>query len=262
MIALVAAAALAQDTGAGDRAWAPDTGGGCSPVVVTESLPAAGATNVPVDVQPTLVFDGQCGSFSYVIDVTNPLTSEVLATADWTATTLPAIATLVPSAPLPFDTDLILSANSTDGSTYAIATVPFHTAAAVIPPLDGVLVVDVIDASYVEGEVADQLTATVRVTPITDPADLSLVQITGADGTIWRSPAELADPLTFTWLGTATEQVCFEAVQLDGRGGEIGPARDCATLELTEPAGCGCDGTRAPIGLGAVAVLFLARRRR
>lgn len=262
MIALLAATAFAQDSAEGDRAWAPDTGGGCAAIVVTETTPAANATNVPVDVRPSLVFDGQCGSFTYVIDVTNPATAEVLASTTWTATTMPAIATLTPDAPLPFDTDLVLSATATDGYG-TLAYVPFHTAAEVLPPLDGVLVVDVLEASYVAGDVADQLTATVRVTPITDPAALSLVQITGADGTVWRTPDELAEPQTFTWLGTATEQVCFEALQLDGRGGEIGPARDCASLDLTEPTGCGCDGTSgAPVGLGALVALLLARRAR
>jgi hypothetical protein len=271
VIALFAALAFAQDDD--DGAPAPprdtgsglwDTGGGgedCAGAQVIDTTPSEGAVNVPVDVHPTVQFDGGCGGGgTYEIAVLDATTREVFATMSWTApSTLPAIATLIPSSPLPYDRDLVLSVTAYYGT---FAYVPFHTAAVDVEPLVGTLTVDVLEASFVRGNVADQLTATVRVVPIVDPAGLSRVELTGPHGVSRLDPIALGEPLVIEWLGVATEQVCFEALQEDGRGGKIGPARDCASLELPEPEGCGCDGSRAPLGLGAVGILLAFRRRR
>lgn len=266
MIALVFSVAFAQeepdpapprDTGSG----VADTAGDCMGVTLTGSSPDAGATNVPVDVQPSLTFDGGCGVMTFDIALTNAATGAVLASMPWTLpTSLPATVTLQPSSPLPYDTDLLLTA--TDNYYGLYASVPFHTAAADLPPLTGTLVVDVLDASFVAGAVNDDLTATVQITPIADASGLSHVELTGPNGDASYDPAALGGPLVLQWSGVAPEQVCFEAVQVDGRGGQIGPARDCVTLDLPVDTGCGCDGTQAPIGLGAVGVLLLARRRK
>lgn len=267
MIALTFTAAFAQsepdpmppreDTGAG----VADTAADCIGVTVTDTTPDAGAVNVPVDVRPTITFDGGCGVVNLTLALTNPATNEVLASMPYALpATLPATATLVPPEPLPFGTDLVLSASDNDYGVYA--SVPFTTADAVLPPLRGTLTVEVIDASFAAGAVTDELTATVRVTAIDDPSGLSHVELSGPNGDATYDPTALGEPLVLQWTGVAPAEVCFEAVQVDGRGGQIGPARDCAALDVSEPTGCGCDGTRAPIGLGAVALLFLARRRR
>ena len=260
MIALLVGAAFAQDTAAGVPFF--DTAAeDCDWVSVSESLPQSGAPNVPVDVQPTLVFVGTCGSPSYEITVSDAATSTVLATMTWSLPDeRPAMATLVPTAPLPFDTDLVLSATASDG--VMTAWIPFHTAEAEVEPLRGTLAIDVLEASFVAGDVADTVTATVRVTAIQDPAALSLLELTGPNGVAWYDPTTLGEPLVLTWTGAAADEACFEAVQLDGRGNELGPARDCAPITGDRTTGCGCDGTRAPVGLGAIGLLLLFRRRK
>ncbi len=249
--------AMPPDTGSG----VADTASDCIGVSVTDTAPDAGAVNVPVDVRPTITFDGGCGVINLTIALTNPATNEVLASMPYTLpATLPATVTLVPPEPLPFGTDLVLSASDNYYGLYT--SVPFTTAEAVIPPLHGTLAVEVIDASFVQGLVSDELSATVRVTAIDDPSGLSHVELSGPNGDGTYDPTALGEPLVLQWTGTAPAEVCFEAVQVDGRGGQIGPARDCLALDLPEDVGCGCDGTGAPIGLGAVGLLLLARRRR
>lgn len=265
MIGLWVAAALAFEPGEEDRAWGPDTGGSeCPSVQVTSSVPAAGAVDVPVDVHPSLIFDGQCGGPAYNLTVTDPATGSVLASLAWTLpATVPAVATLVPPAPLPPDTDLVLAATDVNAG-YDLASIPFRTGAAEVVPLQGTLIVEVLWATVTRQEVSDLLTASVRVTPIDDPSGLSLVSLSGLHGSSWYEPVALSEPVTITWSAAeAPAEVCFDAVQVDGAGNEIGPARDCAQLDpMHDISGCGCDGSRAPVGLGAVGLLLLTRRLR
>ena len=187
MLVLTLSAAFAQNDP--PRAPPPDTGvadtGGdyyCVSITLTDSAPAAGAVNVPVDVRPTLVFNGGCNVGPMTIAVVNPATNAIVASMTWSVPyPLPATVTLTPESPLPFDADLVLTATDAYGQTYA--NVPFHTAAVVVPPLEGTLVVDVIDATVVVGSVIDDLTATVQITPIADPSGLSRVELTGPNGT-------------------------------------------------------------------------------
>lgn len=269
MVSLFLAAALAQDD-------AMEADMACMPLQILQTIPATGASDVPVDTTFQLVFDGNCGgSTAWTFTIVNPSDDTVLASADWTWDgAVPSLASFDPEADLPANTALVLSATGADGySYYGDVSVAFTTGAGTVQGLTGTLSAEVASATWYRD--SSQAEVTVDVTPATDPDGLSLIHIVGGNSQVFVDAATVGQSDPMIWFTQAAEpdELCVDVTQIDGAGRESEPVTACGEADIVGGplgGGMGCGGGRnttvaqtepasAALLLGGLG--FLLRRR-
>jgi hypothetical protein len=241
------------------------------------TIPAAEATDVPVDVHPSFVFTEQCGgSPTWLLEIVD-LDGNVLGGLDFDATAgVRDLATVTPTADLPADTDLILRATPTGGyyGSYGIVETPFHTGSGAVQPLIGAPTVAVNAATWFEG--SGIVTFDADITPAQAPDGLTQVWIdTSFDtvellfgaGPFTHVPADVGP------ISEPEDEVCLTVSQIDGHGTVV-TGEDCIVPEIErnglfgndDTGGRGCFGRTKETPVAAFAFIgalgLVSRRRR
>lgn len=279
MLSLFLAAALAQSDEAAEMDMA------CMPLQISQTIPASGATNVPVDTTFSFVFDGSCGgAANWTLQIVDPSDNSVVASSTWTWDgAVPALATFDPEANLPENTSLLLNATGDGGYYYGDVSIPFTTGAGTVQGLTGTLTAEVISATWYRD--SSQAEVGAAVTPMTDPDGLSLLHVVGGNSQQFLSANDgLVEPFVWFTLVAEPEELCVDVSQIDGAGRESEPVTACAEAEIVGGplgGGRGCFGgrnttvssgeprgaptpepTEAALFLGGLAFLLRRRTRR
>jgi len=214
----------------------------CSPATLSQSIPAAEAVNVPIDIAPLLIFRGNCGlSASYTVRLTasgdpTPLFETTYDASDF------AIAgendsLLEPDfGLLTADTDYIVQVTNDFGEDRQFG---FSTGQGVVEPITTGL-----PTVQIESAQQDKLSRDFYYNQI----DLSITSAGAGDGAyiISREGVEIGalvatgptTPYTIFWNdSTLEDRMCVTVVERDPSGALVGPsAESCA--EVTASRGC------------------------
>lgn len=243
----------------------------CFPTTATDGTPAYDA-NVPVDITPTLLFDGVCGGApDWWIELVDADDDIVYYEAEWHRDgNLPALVLLDMADDLPPQTTVRVRANpSPTNYLYYYPSESFDssftTGEGSLQPLEGTLSAEITDATwYFDGARA---TVSMVVHAAHDPNGLSWIHLHTDDADRYFRPGDgdLVEP-DLSWFETPEPtELCVEVSQIDGGGVESAPISACAAPEIIEPQqstqGCSSRAGAASLGLG-LAALFLVRRSR
>lgn len=243
MFALLVSAALAVPALEEDMA--------CMLLQVTRSIPANGATNVPIDADISLVLEGNCGGAgTWDLEILDS-SSTVIATATWTWDgSVPALAQFDLDEDLPADATLLLRAISGDPyGYYGAFEASFDTGSGTLQPLTGALAGEITEATWFRQ--SQSASVSVVVDAMADPNGLSLIRITGGPGSIVYIDAADAAVLEpgLSWFEEAEPtELCVDIVQIDGSGAESAPVTTCAEPEIVRGDDGGGGGGRGCFG--------------
>lgn len=238
----------------------------CMTPMVGETLPAQGATAVPVDIQPVaLVFDGGCQlSETFLVELLEDsgdaeptlLASE---TFTWSGTAAGEVLRLAPGANLAAETDHLLRITPSSGE---LSEVAFTTGTGAVQGLGGTPSLEASQATLYGRGADASLTVGWWLTPAPDPDGLSVVQLFDAEGVaVAADVAWGTEPLElYHWPAAEgrPREVCASAAQTDGAGRVSSVPELCQAVERS-----GCTTAPGPLALGPLALLLaLGRRRR
>lgn len=227
----------------------------CNGLQVVGTVPAAGATDVPIDARPALVFTDGCPTTTgFTVELTGP---EGAVPGSFDASDLASthLLELFPDAELAPDTDYTLSFGS---ETTERTTVAFRTGADRVEPLTG-------EPAVVTSELrwaAKNLNVQATIHAIPDPTGLSVLTVTdGVHGSnAFLAEADGPTDIDLSWAqATRPEETCLTIAQIDGAGRRTeGVSGDCEPVPLcaTSPAA----GALAA-ALGALAAVLRRARR-
>jgi hypothetical protein len=235
----------------------------CAPIGVTQSVPRAGQADVPVDVHPTLVFEGDCGgATNWTIDIVDA-TGAVVATRPWAwSGVAPAIATFDLGEDLPAAADLTLrvtpAASEGWSGTYEI---PFSTGTGRVIPASGLPSADITAAQIFES--SDTAEVAFTVIPAVDPQNLSILQVSGDGVSTLLAAGATTGALGWPAVDTAAD-LCVTVTQIDGTGASLVGEPVCAPPDLIPEGGCSSipGGASVVLVAGAAGWLAATRRRR
>lgn len=223
------------------------------------NAPQAGAVDVPIDLHPSVRFEGCSGTAELMLALAD--TRVVLAEMTFAFGGTSELAVLKPEQLLPANTDLVLFATSFG---YPLLEVPFRTGEDEFESLEGILSVEVLDATWVGGTAHADL----AIRPLPDPSGVATFRIEGPHGvSAWAT--SMSTPPVPDWAEeTPPDRICFDVFQIDAVGGEYGPARACRAVDAALPpevSGCGCasspGGGDMLVGALALITVTTARRR-
>lgn len=233
----------------------------CAPLTLTRSIPSANATDVPVDVSPTLIFEGNCGgSTDWTLEIADA-EGNVLHSQAWTWDgNMTALATMDPAEDLPADSDLVLRATPSGPEWGTLVEVPFSTGSEHLAPLAGLPTVEITSAVWWVRSQTVEVTA--DITPAADPHGLSIIRVTSPNASFIVSAEPLVDQ-PFAWFeAESPDEACVSVVQIDGSGVPTEPVEACAD-PVNRHSG-GCFSRETPVSSRAVLLLpalLLFRRR-
>jgi hypothetical protein len=238
----------------------------CAPLTLTRSIPAANQTDVPVDVKPTLIFQGNCGgAHHWTFDIVDGEGVVVYSQA-WTwDDSVTAIVTITPDQDLPSNADLVLRATpSTDeGDWGELVEVPFSTGDSHVVPLSGPPSIAIDSAEWFRSTQLVEIFA--DITPAADPQNLSLLRV-HSNGGDFITPAQTLTGQAFSWFEEdAPDEVCVTVTQIDGAGVESAPVEACEkpTVRLGGAGGCFGGSRTTPVSAFLLfGALGLFRRRK
>lgn len=243
-------------------------------VYAAASVPSAGQADVPVDVQPAILFEG-CGQASYAIALLDADTGTEITRASYTWDGVNRLGELPLPTPLAADHayDLVVL----DGD-FAAETISFTTGSAETQGFAGGPT-----GEGVEGQVTFNgatLFATLEVAPVVDPDGSSLLLVTdpAVSGSVIGGAGDLVGADTVNVFAQRPAEAdpgswCLDLWQRDARGERHAGVLNCLEVEeVPDSSGAGCLGgcgesgaTPLPhtglgmaFGLGA----FTLRRRR
>lgn len=245
-------------------------------VYAAASVPSAGQADVPVDVQPAILFEG-CGQATYAIALLDADTGTEITRASYTWDGANVLGEL--SLPTPLAPDHAYDLVVLDGD-YAAETISFTTGSAEAQGFSGGPTGEGVDGQVTFN--GGTLYATIMATPVTDPDEGSLLLVTdpslsgavigGAGNLVGTNAANIyaqrpADTNPGSW--------CLDLWQRDIRGERHAGVLSCVEVEEVTSdggtagcmGGCGGDSASPPpdtglallVGLGS---LTLGRRRR
>ncbi len=267
MLVLASMLALSPSALAQDTAAAPATMD-CALATLSQSLPADGATNVPFDVAPVLLFEGTCGvPAPYTVSLyrageTDPARTDVY---DFAAFQTAGAATLLELdvGSLDEDTAYTLELSTDFGD---VETIAFETGSSATPTISGaapaIAIDDATQSQFEQGW--SEIRVDLTLTSAADDPSLStyIVRSGGFERTVLLATGA-SDTTSLAWgVDDPLDEVCVTAIERDGTGSWHGPSEEvCADLD-TGSSGCSASGV-APSALSLLAGLLLplARRR-
>lgn len=241
----------------------------CVDQQVWQTVPAAQAVDVPVDVQPGVVFGtGSCASdkvftislFSRVEGVEALVAQlEHVSPGD----------TPVPWGPLPLEgelqpyTDYVLRVEADDGFG-GLVEVGFETGEGRVQSHDGAPSLDDLEQVWWRRRGLTRLLRA-EITPASPPDAYGVVLLQDVDAPERVYSAQVAgEEMIFVQAMLSpearAEPICAEAVQLDGRG-EVAGVSEVVCAEARR-SGCSTSGSSGSLALALGAILGLLRRRR
>lgn len=237
----------------------------CPPLMVSDTRPALGQTDVPTDARLVAVLYGDCGgSGTYLVELLGQ-DSAVLASETQTVTVpdMSGLLVLSPEGGLAPNTDHVLRVTPEDGGE--VSEVAFTTGEGLVVGLGaGVpsLALEYASATKVDGEWVVAWGA--RIDAAEDPDGLSLVGILseeeGVDGYAGVAAPDSAGIAVLYGSQTVSgkpRELCLDAVQIDGLGVESDAVEACLEVDRQ-----GCSTVPAAPGLLAAALALLGLRRR
>ncbi|MDP2306155.1 MAG: Ig-like domain-containing protein [Pseudomonadota bacterium] len=238
----------------------------CSMIALSDTVPAPGAVDVPLDARPAVVFsDGCFGGDGWLVALTlaEDASEVAIVTAglDDLATTL--LVEVFPAEDLIPDTAYVLELTPDDGAG-ELVSVGFTTGTELVVGLTGEPVLSVQYAQYAAKDGEIEVSWSVKAA--TDPDVLSVLQLRDAEGDrgiqSFVVPASGATERTLIWRDPVRPtEVCPQVRQIDGAG----VATEWSEPVCTQVAGCGgcAAGEGAGVGIfGVVAGLGMLVRRR
>ncbi|MCB9744918.1 MAG: hypothetical protein H6740_20170 [Alphaproteobacteria bacterium] len=242
----------------------------CLDQQVWDTVPAADAVDVPVDLQPSVLFShGACATDKrFTISLLSRIEGQEALVAqvelDSPADTPTPWAPLDLDAPLEPYTDFILRVESLDGFG-GLVELGFETGEGSVQGHAGAPSLDSLSHTWSRrrGQVSRSLDAELTAAP--DPDGLGVVLLRDAEDPQLVYGAQTVDDtqlFMFVELSPVSEPepICAEAVQLDGRGEITGQSEViCAEAQRL---GCSVGGGRGSLALALGAILGLIRRRR
>ncbi|MDP2316645.1 MAG: hypothetical protein Q8P41_27370 [Pseudomonadota bacterium] len=238
----------------------------CSGLVVADTVPSAGATDVPVDTRLALVFgDGGC----------EPASGWTATLADAAGTDLPLglgpgsdepddtwLIELYTEEGLASETEYVLTMTPPDAGE--VAELGFTTGTGTVAGLTGVPSLRVEEArwsSESDRSYSGLVTLDLAMEPTEDPDGLSVIQVKDADRErgiqSFRVPEAGAMGVTVNWMdGRRPREVCPQVRQIDGAGVATEWSEpQCASVPL-------CGTASGPPALALVLLGLLAAARR
>ncbi|MEY3212583.1 MAG: hypothetical protein RIT28_3064 [Pseudomonadota bacterium] len=237
----------------------------CPPLMVRDTRPALGQTDVPTDARLVAVLYGDCGgSGTYLVELLGA--DGAVLQSDTQTVTVPdmsGLLVLTPEGGLASNTDHVLRVTPEDGGE--VSEVAFTTGDGQVVGLGaGVpsLSLEYASATKVDGEWVVAWGA--RIDAAADPDGLSLVGILseeeGVDGFAGVAAPDSAGIAVLYGSQTVSEkprELCLDAVQLDGLGVESEAVEACLEVDRQ-----GCSTAPAAPGLFAAVLALLGLRRR
>ncbi|MES2644921.1 MAG: hypothetical protein V4850_35875 [Myxococcota bacterium] len=242
----------------------------CSGGSVTDTVPAPGATGVPIDIRlAALVIDAGClTGVDWAFTLTRADSGALVAEA--TAAESELVATGLGEL-FPPVLDPLTAYVFTVEQDFLVAEVGFTTGEGLVAGVDGVPILTDVAAQWQREDetvrVRGGTSVTWNATPAADPDGLSILQIPD-DATERDHATHLAETGSgwMFWAGDSRPaQVCPKVRQIDGKGVATAfSAPVCVDVEDVTPAGC--QSTPAPLTglgmLGALVSVLLRNRRR
>lgn len=249
----------------------------CEAAYVARTLPALGATNVPVDARIVIDLEGDCGGPSFYalgLYTFDEAGAELLVeSVEVPFVNINTLLVMTPSDELAPNADYVVRILPSDGWG-ELTEISFTTGEGYVQGL-GEARPEVLSMS---AETYDPRAAEISVTwnaevkAAADPDGLSLlIALDPADNeTIWAGAVPDADHAYFNgWLGSTDpiSELCVQFVQVDGAGEWSLPTESCVEIQTyEEPKGelpWGCSGAAAPssAALALIGLLTLRRRR-
>lgn len=248
-----------------------DTAPACDEFLLSTTLPAEGARDVPIDARLVLVFSGFGTCFSNAFDVTVSTDDGVVFEGTVLADRETGLATVTPEADLAPDTLHVLDIGPQDSDEHAW-TSTFTTGSDRVTPIEVApsLTLQGLDAWTSDGlwSYSAYWIGHAEV----GPEDLALVHVYGT----WNQEQPLTTSLPgqgdyldlyAAWSAVGADELCFVATIEDGRGEESAVSDPvCGAVQTHDTrSGRGCQA--APVGGGLLGLLFalaapLHRRRR
>jgi hypothetical protein len=264
MLLALALTAFADDDGIAATPTEADVA--CAPLTLTRSIPAANQVDVPVDVSPTLIFQGNCGgAHDWTFDI-HDAEGTILFSQTWTwDDSVTALVTINPDGDLPSNADLVLRATpSTDGGEWGeLVEIPFSTGESHVVPLSGAPTVEITSAVWFRNTQLVEVFA--DIVPIDDPNHLSLLHVQSNGGDFVTPAAPMSDQ-AFSWFeAEAPDEVCVTVTQIDGSGAASEAVKACENPTHRLSGGGGCFGASRTTPVSAFLLLGavgLFRRRK
>jgi uncharacterized protein (TIGR03382 family) len=228
----------------------------CMGPVVTATLPAAGATEVPVDALPAFVWHedcGEAGDFKAELYLEGELVFEQhFPTAGGVGLErLELDATLQP------DSEYLLHLSGVDQDL----DVEFSTGQGAIQGAEAPTLVSVGTEAWKDGGLF-YLYTDVEATTGADPDSLSALMLLDEQGELVD-----VDVQPRSWLSASStsrslpEELCFSLVQVDGLGAQSEPLETCSAPVFEGRMGCSSAPVGASMLAGLLALLLTVRRR-
>lgn len=232
----------------------------CDMVFVSDSVPAAGQEGVPVDIQPAVIFSGDCdGPSQWTLELSagdDVIESQVID-FDFGVPTALARMSIDELAP---DSDYELRVIPGDEGWAEGAAIAFSTGSGRVQGIQAPTILD-IDAHTFGGEDA-WVEAHLEIEPGADPDDVSIVYIERDGGSL---AVGTGDAERLFWFGewNGVDDLCLSITQENGLGEATVSEPVCTVPELItfDENDRGCGGGQGPLaGLVLLGGLFLRRR--
>jgi hypothetical protein len=249
----------------------------CEPAYVARTLPALGATGVPLDARVVIDLEGDCGGPTFyelgLYGIDESGAEFLVESVEVPFVNINTLLVLTPSDELAPNTDHVVRIVPSDGWG-EMTEISFTTGEGSVQGLgEGRPEVQRMSAETYDPRAAlIDVTWSAEVKAAADPDGLSvLLALDPADNeTIWEGAVPDVDQAYFNgWMSSSDpiSELCVQFVQVDGAGAWSLPTESCAKIEsYEEPKGelpWGCSGAAAPssAALALFGLLTLRRRR-
>lgn len=231
----------------------------CMEAYVSATVPAAGATDVPVDVAPALIWADDCsmgGSFQLRLELDGELVAEHRVDAASGSRSgvgrMPLEQELLPNS------EYRLVIQDSWQETELLFTTGEGLVQGAAPP-----VVDSFSVEAWENGDGFSLSGSLSATQGADPDELSLLILRSLEGEVLAASDQTSSWLWFNEFSQdVPEELCVELVQQDGAGTESDPVVSCAVPSIESGMGCSTSPLNPsplnPSPLGASLLIGLA----
>lgn len=235
----------------------------CTRAYVVVSLPATGATDVPLDAVPALLLagNGVCSYIEWTVTLTGGTTTQSqIHTAG-------RLVEIFPEAPLEPNTDYVVRIEPADGAGEA-SEIGFRTGEALATGLVGIPAIQDLEVFMIntDGDIEGEGTILAADSSDGVPYIVALEDEAGFRYALQGTSAQTI-PFALDIEGHGEEELCLYAAQRDILGEWFESAAACAVPEAlvesddANPCG-GCATGGGGAGFGALIALLFIRRRR